>query len=95
MDVYDTLYEPENNAFIKCAIAGAVLWGGYIFLVKGKRDKKTPERRKNRQAFTVNHIDNLIDSKNRMAGSKVKTNPETPHYSRHNYNRRRRPTTLI
>lgn len=90
----DEIYDPGNDPMIKLAVCGLIGWGVYIYLSKGQKNKQTPQRRKHRAALTLGHMDKQIDSRNFAAGKKVKSVPDLPFYSRHNYNRRRRPTMV-
>ena len=90
----DTVYDPANDPMIKLAVCGLVGWGVYIYLNRGQKNKQTPERRKQRAALTLGHVDKQIDRKNFAVGKKVASVPDLPFYSRHNYNRRRRPTMI-
>lgn len=75
----------------KIAVAGLCLWAGYLTVSKVIYKQNEPQRRKNKQSLTANHIDNQIDNMNRIQGTPVPANLDVPFYSRHNYNRRRRP----
>lgn len=74
----------------KIAIFGISIWGGYILIKRAMYQDTEPNRRKDKQGLTSNHIDHQIDQRNRASGGKVPANLDVPFYSRHNYNRRRR-----
>ena len=87
----ETYNTPFDNPYTKAACALGLVWVGYMGIRYAKRDDIGPERRKNRQSLTLNNIDKQIDSRNFAMGGKIlKSNPDVPFYSRHNYNRRRR-----
>lgn len=90
----DTVYDPVNDPVIKFTVCAGLAWGAWMILKTGKKNKSKPERRKNRAALTLGHIDKQIDGRNSTAGKRVKSVSNVPHYSRHNYNRRRRPTMV-
>ena len=90
----DQIYDPANDPVIKVAVCALVGWGAFMYLRKGKKDEQTPQRRKHRAALTLGHLDKQIDKRNWASGKKVKSVPNLPFYSRHNYNRRRRPTMV-
>ena len=82
---------PYDNPMTKvgmAVVAAYIVYLGVRYAEKGKED--TPGSRKSRARFSTNKIDNTIDNKNRYFGGAVPANPNVPHYSRHNYNRRRR-----
>ena len=81
---------PYDNPVTKFACAVGLGWVAYVAISSAKRDDRLPQRRKDRQALTANDIDQAIDSRNRAYGGEVPANPDVPHYSRHNYSRRRR-----
>ena len=74
----------------KILLCGAAAWGGYIMISRAMNQDTEPNRRKNKQGLTSNHIDHQLDQRNRASGGKVPANLDVPFYSRHNYNRRRR-----
>lgn len=72
---------------------GLALAGVYAYKYATRKDNQ-PERRKHRQALTMGEMDKQIDAKNNAFGRKVPANLNVPFYSRHNYNRRRRPNHM-
>ena len=83
------------DTMTKIVAFGGVALLGYITYNKVVNDDSKPSTRKMRQAFTLSDIDNQIDQRNNAFGKKVPANPDVPHYSRHQYNRRRRPQLPI
>ena len=83
------------DTMTKIVACGGVALIGYITYNKVVNDKSKPERRKHRQALTLSDMDSQIDNRNSAFGQKVPANPDVPFYSRHNYNRRRRPNHLF
>ena len=83
------------DTMTKLVATGGIALIGYIAYNKVVNDKSNPERRKNRQSLTLSDVDKQIDQRNSAFGKKVDANPEVPFYSRHNYNRRRRPNHLF
>ena len=81
-----------TDTMTKLVAGGGVALIAYITYHKVVNDKSNPERRKNRQALTLSEMDNQIDQRNNAFGKKVNANLDVPFYSRHNYNRRRRPS---
>ena len=81
---------PYNHPVTKVACAVGIAWLGYIAYNYSKKDEDHAVSRKHRQNYTRNHIDKQIDGMNRIFGRPVKANPDVPHYSNKNYNRRRR-----
>lgn len=90
----DTVYDPSNDPVVKLAVCVGIGWGIYVCLNSGKKHRQTPQRRKHRASLTLGHIDKQIDGRNFSIGKKVISIPDVPFYSRHNYNRRRRPTMV-
>lgn len=93
-DWLDTIESTTNNTFLKITTGSLAAWVLFVMVNRAKRNDQTPERRKHRQALTAGKVDIQIDSRNRVSGKRAKVNPDIPFYSRHNYNRRRRPTQL-
>lgn len=79
----------------KLVATGGIALIGYIVYNKVVNDKSNPSTRKLRQSFTLSDMDNQIDQRNNAFGKKVPANLDVPFYSRHNYNRRRRPSLPI
>ena len=90
----DKVYDPQNDPVIKFTVCAALGWGIYMYLQSGKKNKAKPQRRKHRASLTLGKVDKQIDGRNFSAGKKIKSVPDLPFYSRHNYNRRRRPTMV-
>ena len=81
---------PYDNPVTKVACAIGIGWLAYIGISRAKANDKLPQRRKDRQRLMAGPIDKAIDSMNRAWGGPVEATPDVPHYSRHNYARRRR-----
>ena len=81
---------PYDNPVTKVAGAVGIGWLAYVAIRHAKRNEQIPKRRKDRQRLMAAPIDKAIDAMNRAYGGAVEANPDVPHYSRHNYGRRRR-----
>ena len=81
---------PFENPITKLACFLGVGYVGYLGVKYAMADDRMPVQRRARQGFTTSKIDHDIDSRNKYFGRAVPSNPDVPHYSRHNYNRRRR-----
>lgn len=81
---------PYSNPVTKLAMAGGLVWLGFVAVKYSKAIDKTPAKRRERKGFTTSKIDHDLDHRNKYAGRPVPSNPDVPFYSRHNYNRRRR-----
>ena len=90
----DEVFDPANDPVLKLTACAFGAWLIYLCVNKGRKDRQSPQRRKHRQAITAGSVDKMIDSRNFAVGKKVKSNPDLPFYSRHNYNRRRRPAMI-
>jgi hypothetical protein len=95
LDMVDVIPPSSNNPVYKIAIGGLIAWGIFVLVNKAKKDSDTSSSatRKGRGALTASSIDNEIDVRNRSVNNnRKKVQSDVPIYSRHNYNRRRRPT---
>ena len=92
MDFEDPLYYnfPWDNGLTKFVCLVGVGYAGYLAIKYAKYSDQSPVQRRARQGFTTSKIDHDIDSRNKSYGVPVPSNPDIPHYSRHNYSRRRR-----
>ena len=84
----------STEPILQLCVAGLAAWGILIALRKSKKNQPSAARRKHREAFTRNHVDNQIDARNIYSKKLPKINPNVPFFSRHNYNRRRRPVVV-
>ena len=84
-----------SDTISKMAMYSGIAVAGYIAYNKVMNDDSKPEKRKHRQSLTLGQLDKQIDERNNAFGKRVPANPDVPFYSRHNYNRRRRPNHII
>ena len=87
----EVIYDfPFDNPVTKVACMLTVGYLAYLGVKYAKKDEHRASPRRERKGFTSNAIDHAIHDRNIVLGGPVPGNPEIPHYSRHNYNRRRR-----